>query len=550
MLKRYSRRALTLLMVALLALGGMAAAVPALAEAPVHKGLEPYEEPITITFAVQSASVQQFFDGDTYENNRWTRLIKDRLNIDVEVAFSADSTTDAYRNKINAVFAAGDLPDMWRFDNRTFFQQAYEAGALADLTDLFDEYATPALKEYMERYPDSFEGASFDGRLHAFPYMNDNFHQAAYLWIRDDWLENLNAEPPTTIDEMMELARRFTFEDPDGNGVDDTYGLALNKKLIIPNYGTLLGLMGAYGVPGYDNDGAFFRDEDGNMTYAYLQPGMKDALAVVRQLYEEGCIDPEFIVKDVDTMETDIINGSIGMMYHMNWGDWHPFNLSFQDSGVITRPYPIPTVEGIDPKMGIRSNKTGDLFMVNADCEHPEAFIKILNLYNEVVYESTNPDDFLYYWSDEQYRLCPAYVGIPTELFAPEIHEALEKGNGDDLPTAIKQMYQYVVDFETGENRDANAYGTWGQMKDGGTMGISLYDYVPNGWLVINEMASIQPDTFVTNASVLESTTVMAFTDIITGVAPLDSFDQYVENWLSAGGQQVLDELDAMYPAE
>ena len=157
--------------------------------------------------------------------------------------------------------------------------------------------------------------------------------------------------------------------------------------------------MGAYGVPCYGPNGAFYCDDEGKMTYAYLHPGMKDALAVVRQLYEEGCIDPEFIVKDVDTMETDIINGKIGMMYHMNWGTWHPFNLSYQESGVITRPYPIPTVEGIEPRMGIQSNKTGDLFMVNANCEHPEAIIKILNLYNQTVYEST-PEDFLYYWSD------------------------------------------------------------------------------------------------------------------------------------------------------
>lgn len=549
MSKNKSRRTLSTLLALIMMLSGLWSIAPALAE-ETHIGLQPYDEPVTITWAVQSSAVQQFFDGDTYENNRWTRLIKEKLNIDLVLAFSADSSADAYRNKLNAVFASGDLPDIWRFDGRTFFQQAYEANVLADLTDVFEEYATPALKEYMERYPDSFSGASFDDRLYAFPYMNDNFHQAAYLWIRDDWLANLNAQPPKTVDEMVALARRFTFEDPDGNGANDTYGFALNKQLILGNYGTLLGLSGAFGVPGYGADGAFYRDENGKMTYAYLHPGMKDALAVVRTLYEEGCIDPEFVVKDVDTMETDIINGSIGMMYHMNWGNWHPFNLIFQDSGVITRPYAIPTVEGTEPRMGIQSNKTGDLFMLNANCEHPEAFIKILNLYNQVVYESDDPNDFLTYWSDEQYRLCPAYVGIPTELFAPEIHAALEKGNGDDLPTAVQQMYQYVVDFEKGESKDLNAYGTWGQMNKNGTMSISLHDYVPNGWLTTNEMASIRPESYLLNSSILETITVTAFTDIITGAAPLDSFDQYVENWLSAGGQQVLDELEELYPAE
>ena len=63
--------------------------------------LKPYDEPITITWSVPTSAVQQFFNGDTYENNVWSRLIKERLNINIEVAFSADNSTDMYRNKLN-----------------------------------------------------------------------------------------------------------------------------------------------------------------------------------------------------------------------------------------------------------------------------------------------------------------------------------------------------------------------------------------------------------------------------------------------------------------
>ena len=34
--------------------------------------LTPYEEPVTITWAVQASPVQQFIDGDTYEDNVWS----------------------------------------------------------------------------------------------------------------------------------------------------------------------------------------------------------------------------------------------------------------------------------------------------------------------------------------------------------------------------------------------------------------------------------------------------------------------------------------------
>ncbi len=514
--------------------------------------LTPYKDPVKITWAVQASAVQQFIDGDTYEDNIWSRKIKEELNIDVEVAFSADISTDAYNNKMNTLLASGDFPDVLRHSDRTFFKQAQEAGYIQPITDVFDNYASDAVKEYRTKYPDNFVGASIDGELYGFPYMNDNFHQAAFLWIRDDWLENTNSEPPKTVDEMVELARKFTFEDPDKDGQDDTYGFGLAGNVVQSNYGTLLGLVGAYGVPGYGSNGIFFRGDDGKMTFAYIQPGMKDALAVARSMYEEGLIDPEFTAENVASMEEDITTGRLGMMYHMNWGTWHPFNYSYQQEGVITRPYPIPTVDGIEPKMGISSNKTGDVFMVSADCENPEAIIKILNLYEKVAISSPDPEDFQTYWANEQYRLCPVFIGIPTELFAPQIHAALEAGSSDSLNGTALEYYKYVIGFEDGSlAEDTNAYGTWGQMFNegyGGSMKIAL-DYQKKGWLYTNEMANELPEIWKQNSSVLSDMVETTFVDIIVGNKPLDAFDTFVTDWLAAGGQQTLDDLEQLYPA-
>lgn len=43
--------------------------------------------------------------------------------------------------------------------------------------------------------------------------------------IRQDWLENLGLEMPTSLDELYDVLYAFTYNDPDGNGVDDTYGI-------------------------------------------------------------------------------------------------------------------------------------------------------------------------------------------------------------------------------------------------------------------------------------------------------------------------------------
>ena len=538
--------------IALLLIAAMVFSVVAFAD-NADGPLTPYEEPVSLSWAVQASAVQQFIDGDTYENNVWSRLIKDKLNIDLEVAFSADISTDAYNNKMNNLLASGEFPDIVRYSNRTFFKQAVEAGYLQPIGEVFEQYATDAVKQYEIDYADAFDGARIDGELWAFPYMNDHFHQAAFLWIRDDWLENTGSVPPTTVDEMVELARKFTFEDPDGNGVDDTYGFGLAGSVVQSNYGTLLGLAGAFGVPGYGNTGVFYRGEDGKMTFAYLQPGMKECLSLVHDMFEEGLIDPDFTAENVASMEDDVANGKIGMMYHMNWGTWHPYNYSYQQSGVITRPYPIPTQEGYEPRMGINSNKTGDLFMISAECEHPEAAIKILNLYEATAISSPDPKDFQVYWANEQYRFCPMYIGIPTENFAPILHKALNAGTSEGLTGTALEYYNYVVGFENGTlASDTNAYGTWGQMfvdGFGGSMKIAL-EYKDKGWLVTNEMANDLPEIWVQNSSVLGDMVDTWFVDIIIGNKPVDSFDEFVDAWLAAGGQQTLDEMEVLYPAK
>jgi putative aldouronate transport system substrate-binding protein len=238
------------------------------------------------------------------------------------------------------------------------------------------------------------------------------------------------------------------------------------------------------------------------------------------------------------------------MMYHMNWGTWHPFNYSFEKDGVITRPYPVPTAAGHELKMGVESNRGGEIFVISKNCKNPEALMKILNLYNKVAIEFDDQEDFLKYWSDEQYRLCPIYIGIPTELHAPAIFQALEDG-GKDIAGVAKQNYQYVLDFESGANRDANAYGTLGQMftdGKGGSMSIALNTYRPANALVTNIMSTDRPEIWLQNASVLQTLLETSFTDIITGAKPLDSFENFVQEWLRAGGQQTLDELEIMYP--
>ncbi|MCE7009633.1 sugar ABC transporter substrate-binding protein [Kibdelosporangium philippinense] len=60
-----------------------------------------------------------------------------------------------------------------------------------------------------------------DGKFRAVPWST----QANVTLVRKDWREKLGKAVPTTHAELLDLAKAFTTQDPDGNGQADTYGI-------------------------------------------------------------------------------------------------------------------------------------------------------------------------------------------------------------------------------------------------------------------------------------------------------------------------------------
>lgn len=496
-----------------------------------------------ITTGMQASAVQVFFDGDNYQENRWTRLIYDRLGIEVDVVFTADTTTEAYETQMNMMLITGDIPDVVRWGDANWLVQAQSAGLLMDITDLFETYARPEILAFRDDFPEAFAGVTFNGRLYGFPFLNDNFHAGQYLWIREDWLEYAGGQPPTTIDEMVEMARIFTHGDPNGDG-STTFGLGLHQAILPPSSaGTLTGLLSGFGVPSHGPGGIFFRAPNGELTFSNIMPEVRYALEVVRNMYAEGLIDPEFVTMDGDSFSAAVSTGRYGMMFHRNWGTWHPFNLSFESQGVVTRPFPVPTAPGHQRRIGLPSNTLSEYFVISANASDPRAIIDILNLYYEIAVGFEDEETFLHYWDNEQYRLAPIFIGIPTELHAPTIFEAFEDG-GATISGVARQTWVWAQAFEDGSDTSASAYGTWGQMNPAGTMAIALNTYRTEGSLVDNLLAADIPDIWLQNSSILNTMVETMFTDIIRGTLPLDAFDTFVEQWLINGGQETLTQLE------
>jgi len=56
-----------------------------------------------------------------------------------------------------------------------------------------------------------------------------------------DWLEAVGMEMPATIEELHDVLYAFTYNDPDQNGKNDTYGFSL-KYSALPRFSTQLSI--------------------------------------------------------------------------------------------------------------------------------------------------------------------------------------------------------------------------------------------------------------------------------------------------------------------
>lgn len=185
--------------------------------------------------------------------------------------------------KMNAAMAGNqlsDIVDIVSIDSATV-QTAFTSGAFWDVEPYLADY--PNLANISDGRKDSMR---VDGVLYGVP---KTMPVARYgVIIRQDWLDNLDMNVPTTFEELMDVAIAFKTQDPDGNGVDDTYGIVDRLESFTLGFRMVAGW---YGAP--CNWGL---SEDGKVEPWFMSDGYYNALEKYRELYEAGAINSDFAV--------------------------------------------------------------------------------------------------------------------------------------------------------------------------------------------------------------------------------------------------------------
>lgn len=198
------------------------------------------------------------------------------------------------------MIASDELPMVISFGgsqlSKTYMINAMKQGIFWDLTDYIDQF--PNISKISDI---TYRSYAIDGRNYGLPKERGLCRDA--VGYRYDWIEKLGLEEPETVDDLYNLMIAFTKNDPDGNGVDDTYGCCINP---LSWFNVFLG-----GPNGW-------KYENGTMTAAQFTPEYQKALDMVKDLYAAGALHPEYAIHTRSQIEALWTEGKAGMYFNIN----------------------------------------------------------------------------------------------------------------------------------------------------------------------------------------------------------------------------------------
>ncbi len=514
-----------------------------------------YAEEITITMGRQTLQNPKLPEGDTYEDNAYTRWVKDALNIKIVDEFEANG--DDYDRQVSLALSAGEIPDMMKVGSLDELKELYENDLIADLTDAYNTYASDYLKEVYSSYGDrALNNVTFDGKIMALPGTNTDSGPSE-VWIRSDWMQELgikvdeDGNRTITIEELEMVAKEFMDKNP--AGVENVVGMAFAPWLTSGDSdGTFSMNSIAYAMGAFPKT---WMNVDGKVVYGSTTPESKEALKKVADWFRIGLVDPQLGTRTWDDISALLANGQTGITFG-TWHipDWLLNNVRAMDNKATFEAYALEDANG---KVHSKHNDaTAGYIVVRKDFEYPEAAIKIANLFYDTLVNSTNlgeqyPEVMQYQADgvDGSVRPFNIEVNLYTSLLDDysDIERgvkgeiAIEEARTTESKNVIQNVKKYLADPDKAEVIDWSKYHS--RMK-----GIELIQTLTENdtfaWLTpIFPQTTPTMETNWANLEKLEEETLIK---IATSSVDVEKgFDEFVDKWYSLGGKQIISEIEA-----
>ena len=507
-----------------------------------------YPETIEYTLGkMTSVNNSNMPDNDTYTDNAYTRYIKSVINVQNVDAFEANDSQ--YDTNVSMVISMGSLPDIMVVSSQDEIEQLVEAGLIEDLTESYNNCISDRIRKMYESYGDSLKDmVTYDGKIMALPETNIT-DGPNLVWLRKDWMDKLGLSAPHTINDVVNIVKRFISEDPGNNGVDasgkpNTVGLAVDTDVT--------------GECGYSSEflldiifacfGAYpkqwIMSDDGEIVYGSVTDEAKEALSYISSLYNQGVIDNDFLLRTSTNICELIENGQCGSFFGPWWAPNNPLaNAVSRNPDADWQPYLIATDS--DGTTSYHSqNPCYKYVVVRKGYEHPEIAAKMISvMFDKVRFDCTDSEEFKnYYQLNVEPTARPLSINVDYNNALSICYRNIDatisgRKNPDSLELLERSFYDACSEYIKNANKTSTQWAAY--MSRIKACSLIAQDNIK----VVDSLYFKTTDTMKSHWWRLKAKEKEAYLKIISGEEDISYFDTFVKEWNEQGGQTITSEV-------
>lgn len=486
--------------------------------------------------------------GDTYEDNGYTRYLKKQLNIQNKDVFEAGEN-DNYQETVSMTIASRELPDVMVVNDMDMLQLLVDNDLIEDLTQVYEDCTSSRIKDIYNSYgSEILDNVTFDGKLMALPETNID-DGPSLCWLRKDWMDKLGLDAPETVEDVENIVHEFVQKDPGGNGKGETVGLVCDDELT-----------GGCGYSyEYQNDiifasfGAFPKqwiyNKDGEVVYGSVQNEAKAALGKLRQMYQQGILDNNFLMRESSNIIELIVSGKCGSFFGPWWSPNNPLMSAMQKNpNAEWQPYLIQTDK--DGQTSFASQNPNDKYVVvRKGYKHPEIVMKIVSvLFDDLRYDEEDVREMERYYQDNVDPTArPLAINVDYKDALMRCYDSLKdaiqgRKKLEDLGL-LEGAYYISCSKYLDRKKETSAQKSWEDWAAYASRMTACSVLRKGQTRQVKSLFFGETKTMKSNWWRLEELEKKAYLEIVTGQKPLSYFDEFVKEWNRQGGEKIRGEV-------
>ncbi|MDQ6422421.1 extracellular solute-binding protein [Paenibacillus sp. LHD-117] len=515
------------------------------AKAAATAAPESGNEVVEVSTVSISDQYLKFDEGESFEKNSVYDAYEKDIGVKITNKWIAADVAQ-FKEKVKITIASNDLPD-FMLVNATQLKELTEADMIMDITEVYDQNATDETKQFLTMDGGmQLKTATFDGKLMGIP-SSYNPYQYQYMYVRTDWLKELNLPEPKTMADLMTIAEAFNTKNPGGSATPSGLSVSKNPFSIETGVTGLRAFLNGYHA--YEN--MWIEDGNGGLVNSDIQPQVKVALAALQEMFKKGLIDPEFAVKDTEKAAEMLYDNSTGIVFGASWVPAQLVKGAVKDGKVVQEwgVFPIPSVDS-NPTLNQIGLGVDEYYVISKKAEHPEGVIKLVNQWIAVDNHPTEEQKVYEYGKDRKEK------GNNYWLLSPLRVGKQKDNNGEILPKAIEAKDPSILQTKDHKTRyeramkyvDGDTSMWWEYLISGPKGAFSLVPTIQeNKQYLQNKFYGAPTATMAERQEILLKKRDEVYFKIIMNQVSVDEFDAFVEEWKKLGGDEITKEVNEWY---